>query len=282
MRKVDYDPSKVEWPEDLMEKAAKLTATLKGEADQAKRVALIEENQNVWKAAKVALKKLFNGKCWYTESPQAGTDVDVDHFRPKGRVADVSINGASHPGYWWLAFNLANYRYSSIVANRRRRDIETDHVGGKADHFPIWNEADRATNPDADYENEKPLLIDPCKASDVSLITFKEDGEAMPRWDADQPYKNLKAIKSIDLYHLNHSDFVKARIVLRDQVYKHVSDARRFFVKLETGDADHERAYEAAISGLIQLCHKDSPYSSFCLACLSNYKRDEYLAGAFS
>lgn len=47
---------------------------------------------------------MSNGKYWYTESIQLGTDVDVDHFGPKKRIAERCAEGDAHPGYWWLAY----------------------------------------------------------------------------------------------------------------------------------------------------------------------------------
>lgn len=47
-----------------------------------------------------ALEKLFHDKCAYCESSTlAGADWDVEHYRPKGRVAERP----DHPGYYWLA-----------------------------------------------------------------------------------------------------------------------------------------------------------------------------------
>src|SRR5713101_4807105 len=46
-----------------------------------------------------ALERLFYDKCAYCESKMTATaDWDVDHFRPKGRVAECE----DHPGYYWL------------------------------------------------------------------------------------------------------------------------------------------------------------------------------------
>jgi hypothetical protein len=281
LRKIDFDPEKLNLPEGWKEAVAELTKRLTDEKDVAKRAALIKDNGGVWSAIKHLLSDLSHGKCWYTEARQEGTDVDVDHFRPKLRVAELVDSAPPHPGYWWLAFQLDNYRYSCIVANRRRRDVESDKIGGKADHFPIWDEAKRAKTPTCDHKEEKPLLIDPCNAGDVALLTFKDDGEVMPRWSENHQYKWKKATKSIDLYHLNHSDFVKARIELRDRIEKICGQAKRLFNKLEAGDADHELAYEAALRELLRLRDKRAPYSGFCVAYLDRYRNEDYLDGVF-
>ena len=122
----------------------------------------------------------MNDKCWYTEAPQVGTDSDVDHFRPKNAVKGVRKPGTknSTSATGGSPSIPANYRYSCIFANRPRRDLETGHVGGKVDEFPIWEEKQRAWGPGDNCDDEQPLLIDPCKSSEVAYITFAENGEA--------------------------------------------------------------------------------------------------------
>ena len=239
-------------------------------------------NKGLWSEVKAELAKLSNDKCWYTESKQQGTDTDVDHFRPKRRVAEVKDKGNLHPGYWWLAFDLANYRFSCIFANRRRRDVESGDVGGKADHFPIVNEDNRAWAPECDCEEEQPLLLDPCKATDVALITFKEDGEAMPRFNKkSRPRAFKRADISIELYNINNSTFVRARVDLREKINALLKDAERFFKKLESGDAAHEHAYERTIEQLLELTDERAAYSGFSKAYIENYRHQDWLCGAF-
>ncbi|MDP1667356.1 MAG: hypothetical protein Q8L79_19795 [Methylobacter sp.] len=282
MRHIDYNPSSLTLPDGWTDTVKNLEAQLLAEIDAKKRAELIDKNDDVWKAIKQELAKLFNFKCWYTESPQQGTDVDVDHYRPKKRVAEVNDKDNPHPGYWWLSFKLENYRYSCIVANRRRRDVETDKTGGKADHFPIWNEQNRAWTPTCDCDEEQPILLDPCKAADVALITFKDDGEAMARYGCDaKPRLFQRADISIKYYNLNHSDFVRARIELREKMDGLVRDADKFYKKLETGDATHDHAYETTIKTLRRMRDKFAPYSSFCMAYLDKYRHEDFLVGVF-
>ncbi len=279
MRCVDYDPAKIQMPA----KAGQLRQKLLKAESEAARAMLIESNSNVWADVKPQLRKVFHDKCWYTESPQLGTDVDVDHFRPKKRVAEVHDKLKPHPGYWWLAFSPENYRYCCIVANRRRRDVDTGVVGGKADHFPLWDESKRAWPPLCDFSEEEPLLLDPCRAADVGLIAFKEDGEAMPRFGEDDSRKlYTRADKSIKYYHINHTDFVKARIALREKMIELIREAKGAFRKLEYGDAFHTDTYGKAIQRLREMRGINYPYSSFCIAYLERFKHESFLAGAFS
>lgn len=278
MRRINYDPTKINYPADWKGRATDLLNQLSNAEDGVARHKILTDPKNrIWSELKVELRDLSNGKCWYTEAKQLGTDVDVDHYRPKGRVAELVAADPAHPGYWWLAYEPENYRYSCIVANRRRHDIDTGRTGGKADHFPIQHEADRAYASTADYGAEKPLLIDPCKPYEPELITFKDDGEAMPRFPADPAYKHVKAAKSIELYSINHSDFVSARLDLRDRINDLKKDAKRFYSKLETGDAVHESAYSQAIAELAKLRSASEPFSAFCAALIEPSSHEDYL-----
>ncbi|WP_314961798.1 hypothetical protein [Bradyrhizobium cosmicum] len=61
---------------------------------------------------KKRLEELFHGKCAYCESLYASqAPVDVEHYRPKGRVKDEH----AHPGYWWLASEWTNLLPASIT-----------------------------------------------------------------------------------------------------------------------------------------------------------------------
>lgn len=278
MRCVDYDPTQIEMPEDVEQLRQQV---FDAENDVA-RAKLIDDNSKVWADIKPQLRKLFFDKCWYTEAPQQGTDVDVDHFRPKKRVAEVRDKNNPHPGYWWLAFSPENYRYSCIVANRRRRDVNTGETGGKADHFPLWDEAKRAWPPECDCTEEEPLLLDPCDPADVGLITFKEDGEAMPSiGENDSKKAYVRAITSIEHYNINHTDFVKARITLREEISRLITDAKRAFTKFDDGGAFHQETYRNAIVQLRKMRGEKHPYSSFCVAFLDTFKHDPHLGGVF-
>ncbi len=280
MRHIPYDHTKLTLPEGWAAKVAILEAKIAAEPDAAKKLKLIGDHSGYWKELKPELAKLFNYKCWYTEAPQAGTDVDVDHYRPKGRVAELKSEVKPHTGYWWLAFKPENYRYSCIVANRRRCDVETGATGGKADHFPIADELRRAWESTDHYDDEQPDLLDPCKATDTALLTFKEDGEAMARYGPKpQTRLNRRAEISIKLYNLNHTDFVRARQDLRDDMERLVRSAKRYFEHLESGDAVNDHAYEEAIAALRKMRQPSAPFSSFCVAYLDQYKFNEELAG---
>jgi hypothetical protein len=282
MRHVQYDHNRIQYPDGWEERAQAALEEVQCAA-AGERSNVINAHRTIWADLKSELARIMNGKCWYTESTQAGTDTDVDHFRPKNSVKGVRNGvGEDHPGYWWQAFDPANYRFSCIFANRRRRDIETGITGGKADEFPIWDENLRAWSPDHDCDQEQPLLIDPCNPAEVALIFFGENGEAFTRHkEEDRPRLFAMGEISINLYNINHSDFIKARIRLRDELKKKLNDAKRYYEKLDRGDADNDHAYMRAIEDLRASIALTAPYSRFALDILKPYGHEEYLEPVF-
>lgn len=285
MRNVHYDPSKITYPDGWKERAARALSEVE-QAPENEKSDVVNRHRSLWAELKPELSKITHGKCWYTESLQVGTDTDVDHFRPKNSVKNAIKPGTQeeHPGYWWRAFDPTNYRFSCIVANRLRRDIVTNIVGGKADEFPLWKESERAWCPDDNCDNEQPLLIDPCIASDVALLSFASNGEAIARYNEDEkPKLYKKAEKSILLYHLNHSEFVKERTKLRDNIQELIEDAMRYYKRFGTinDNADNEHAYMRAIEKLRKACSEEEPFSSFAMSMLKPYRNEDYLEGVF-
>jgi hypothetical protein len=274
MRLKPIDLDKLEVPEGWEADAAKARAAVEA-ADEASRAKVINANREVWRKLKAPLGKLTKDKCWYSEARQVGTDRDVDHYRPKN-----AVSGTDHPGYYWLAFDKTNYRYSCIFCNRRREDEETGEIGGKYDYFPLWNEERRALTPNDDLDLEQPLLLDPCKAGDPQLLAFADNGEAMPRYSEEKyPRLHERARKTIETYHLNHSDFVGARIELMRRLEGLVKRAERFWKRLDEGNTDNEAAYSNVIDDILDCIDPDAEFSAFAKMIVDRYRDKEYLAG---
>ena len=124
-----------------------------------------KSRQKIWRDLAPFLAKLHKQpKCWYSESLNTGSDKDVDHFRPKGRVDEDS----DHEGYWWLAFDWRNYRYSCQWCNQRRVDKRNSTEGGKWDHFPVFGTF-RAKKESDNFQMEDIYLLDPIDPDDCKL-----------------------------------------------------------------------------------------------------------------
>ena len=138
MRHFRYDPAKIAYPADWETKADAARKSVESALpDKRSNEINKPKHRDLWACLKPELAKVMHGKCWYTEALQTGTDTDVDHFRPKNSVKDIyhADTGEKHSGYWWRAFDPANFRFSCIVANRPRRDIVTGHVGERSMSF---------------------------------------------------------------------------------------------------------------------------------------------------
>jgi len=206
--------SKIIFPNGWIKKAKE--AKVESENDIKK----INIRSNVWSDIKAQLEKLSFNKCWYCECEQIRSDNAVDHFRPKGRVANTK---PKHTGYTWLAFDYNNYRYACTYCNSKRKNSETNEIEGKGDEFPLIDESKRAYKESDNIKLEKPILLDPCNINDVKLLDFTFEGKPCPK-------KNLTGIKkervekSIKLYHLDNSELNRKRndlaIKIKEKVYE--------------------------------------------------------------
>lgn len=184
----------------------------------------ISARSNIWGQLSTILSKRSHGKCWYCESNELRSDNPVDHFRPKGKVAECP----DHPGYWWLAFDWENYRFACTYCNSRRVDVDT--AGGKQDHFPVftppdWNKSEEQNNV------EKPKLLDPVDEDDYKLLTFNKNGEACPNCSNEESEEYQKAKESVEKFHLNHEPTRKARKAIRQKIKQIIADTNDLLVQ---------------------------------------------------
>jgi hypothetical protein len=137
---------------------------------------------------KEKLAELFGRKCMFCESLLAGTQPgDVEHYRPKGKVVvyPKTAHAPAHvvPGYYWLGAKWPNLLLSCADCNRPRTQDDFDgnaRVIGKANFFPLADEAKRATGPWL-VLREEPLLLNPCVDDPADHLVFLEDGRVEPR-----------------------------------------------------------------------------------------------------
>ena len=241
------------------------------------RKAAINARSEVWAGLKPALRKLSHNKCWYCETRQERSDNVVDHFRPKNRVAECP----DHKGYWWLAFDWRNYRFSCTYCNSRRKDQNTGAIGGKQDYFPLLDEKARAYSPDDDINAEQPCLLDPTRATDPGLLWFQQDGQAVPRYgEAEKPLLHERAYKSIELYHLNYADTLECRKALFNEVNRLVMHGRRCFDRLENGhQMDHlaDHSLEKVMRDMAEMLNERAEFSSAAKAYLHGFREDEWV-----
>ena len=231
------------------------------------RSAFINERAELWSKVKKFLVQLSHGKCWYSEARIAPTELEIDHFRPKGRVAQAS---PPHRGYWWLAFEWQNFRLAYSLINKRRRDWRDDDVQGKGSFFPLLDETKRVpdTTP-ASIGNEKPLLLDPCDGADVQLLDYAvEDGLVLPK--EGRPVQRQRAERSIELYHLNEGTLIRDRHELYVAIKYLVGQVERLLTEedLRQLTPKEEEEYDDLINQIADQINSASRFSTFARACL--------------
>lgn len=124
-------------------------------------------------------------------------------------VADGKLR---KPGYYWLAATWSNLLPSCIDCNRARTQEfldEDPRVAGKANKFPIADEAKRARRPGQEIHEER-LLLHPCLDDPDVQLVFLDKGEVYPKVDGAGMASPM-AICSIDIYGLNRKGLVGAR-----------------------------------------------------------------------
>jgi uncharacterized protein (TIGR02646 family) len=243
MRYIDTSSLKNKLPKGWQEKADDVLTQLKAAASPDERRKIIAKKSTLWGELKETLKELSHGKCWYTESKNDGSYDDVDHFRPKGKVDENS----DHPGYWWLAFDYKNYRFSCKVSN----------TSGKREHFPLEEGCTHVTACDGDLDTEIFLLLDPTIEDDPKLLAYREDGSVIPNF-AEGTFEYKRATTTIEQLYLNFPKFCKSR----KEILTEIEDTLQVILAV---DLDPEKC-----RSLLQKYLSDKkPYSAFSASMLS-------------
>lgn len=211
--------------------------------------------QQIWGDLKPNLSALSKEKCWYSECLNPTSDKNVDHFRPKGRVEE----DPAHEGYWWLAFVPRNFRYASQWCNQRRVDAAHGTSGGKSDHFPLLANGVRARREGDDLQLEDPELLDPIDPDDWKLLTFLPDGYPTPA-KPEGTAEHLRAVKSIEIYHLHCKPLVNGRQAVAGTIKRIVEDLERLRPRID--DLQIRATYKSRHIDLLRAIHPDSEYSA--------------------
>ena len=95
---------------------------LKGKAKDQRQNYIDQNGSMKWSPIKNRMTAHLGNKCWYTEAELIGTDLTIDHYRPKS-------------DYWWLAFDSGNYRVACPYANSPKHNEVHGCTGGKGGQF---------------------------------------------------------------------------------------------------------------------------------------------------
>ncbi len=224
--------------------------------DKAARDALIDANDAVWGRLREWLLRLSHDKCWYSEARDLFSVLEVEHYRPKKRCKRAA-RGAIGDGYWWLAFEWANYRLCGKVGNAK-----------KGDFFPLAVGSPVAAHNGITILNELPLLLDPACPGDPDLLTFNEDGTCGPHADAD-PATALRVTTTTARINLNHGRIKKGRQRIWKRCVDLIEDCRNLALQLNAapGPAERERLNRNK-EELRTMVRPESEFSAAAKACL--------------
>lgn len=154
--------------------------------------------------------------CAYCGRHLPGNDRgDVEHFRPKSSVHE----DPAHGGYWWLAYNLANYLLSCSVCNTTR----------KGTRFPLVPESDRITfETRNNLGGESRLLWNPIEDTLDSWlrIDWRDPGLVPVQAAARLPTNLSRRInQSIDFFRINRDiHLVRERQEVLDRVTQAIEE----------------------------------------------------------
>lgn len=163
---------------------------------------------------KDTLIKLFKEKCAYCESKFLHVySGDVEHFRPKGQIAEAPN---PKPGYYWLASNWDNLLLSCRNCNQKLKHLTVGKTEketmGKMDQFPLDDGGVHIQNHKKDISEEEPfrLLINPCRENPEDFFKYDiESGVIVPKPTTRKEKK--MAEESIRVYVLQRVPLVQAR-----------------------------------------------------------------------
>lgn len=269
MRYIDNSLLEDSLPQEWMDRAEAALGELRCAAGVEERTSIMRQRSNVWRELKDTLASLSREKCWYCETPRLRSDDAVDHFRPKGNVAEAP----SHEGYWWLAFDHRNYRLACTFCNSRRHGVDT--AGGKADHFPLVDENARALCEGHNLEGEQPILLDPTDPADPGLLWFEPDGRAVPKYDEiENRWYHVRADTSIGLYHLNES---KTRTRRRDNhrdLLQIIREAANHLSTSQKGRVESMKSVSLAFGRIRDMVKPSAEYSAAAKATLLAYRHE--------
>lgn len=158
--------------EDWKNRALEITRDILSAVTLEEKHILIDRHKDHWRNDELIkfLSDISFEKCWYTETKFGGDYQEVEHFRPKKGTKNLDGKAHdSHSGYYWLAFDLSNYRLCKSRPNRK-----------KGTYFPIINERCRAATESEPWQDEIPFFLDPLNPSDVLLLSFDDTGKPVP------------------------------------------------------------------------------------------------------
>jgi 5-methylcytosine-specific restriction endonuclease McrA len=205
------------------------------------------------------LMLLYKNKCAICERDR-GTELQVDHYRPKKTRANITQVQYNQPGYYWLAYEWSNLIPLCSKCN-----------GNKSNKFPLTgrNEVNRISSHlnvnaivgfnsyDANWlqDYEQPLIINPeLDPVPARHFVFHRDGKVIGR--------TVQGKETIKICKLNRNDLKRERLKIREVYVNGIKSALNDFANHR--DNNELRGELKAIFKTMKVnCHEDSPFSLY-------------------
>jgi uncharacterized protein (TIGR02646 family) len=240
------------------EKAQALSGQLDAAPTKKDREKIIKDNSAVWGELKPWLAQFSCQKCWFSESRDSFSHIDIEHYRPEG-VAK-GLGGSKREGYWWLTFDWRNFRICGNVGNRKK--------GG---FFPLRDGTHVATAANRNTDDEFPYLLDPTCPDDPILLTFDENGDVKPltglsEWDTARVNESIKRYKLRD-----HEPLMEARRDVWSKCNRLVNYCQNLMEdNLKYPTATKRQAIRDQMLRLKEMVSFSAEFSSAASECLRN------------
>ena len=258
----------IDLPDDWHDRVENLNIQLNACSNHSERCTCIDDNE-LWRELFNELSALGFNKCWYSEARDTMSDRDIDHFRPKKESKNLPhIPRGDEEGYWFLAFDVDNFRFSSVYSNQRRKDkFDKDKAtGGKGVFFPLFQDSHVAKSKNRCVDEEI-MLLDPCDMDDVNLLTFDNTGAAIPNENALNEERDRERVEtSVKLYNLDHSSLVELRAQIWDKCQRFIDEIRKITTEADLGQSARNRI-RFLKDEVRKMVHIQEEVSSVAIAC---------------
>ncbi|WP_022952136.1 hypothetical protein [Leucothrix mucor] len=267
MRYIPLGDADQESLKDWKERSLQILDELKNEPDKKKRKVIIKRCSSHWREPVLLsfLKGLSDGKCWYSEAKFTAEYPHLEHFRPKSCAFDESRN-IRHDGYWWLAFDLENYRLSKPVPNTK-----------KSAYFPLKERSQAVLRPGIALSREVPMFLDPTNQLDVDLISFNALGEpepcSEPVFDLDE-WDRQRIKFSISFYGLDNYELCNERKELWVSLFAQFDEYAKYYQKYKEENCIESRGKAKQIFGRLTVFLKNpsQEFTGLIKACFNAHK----------
>lgn len=262
--------------QEWQQRAKKATSDLLGKPTLDEKLAYIKKHDDIWKDLGKELINHFGNKCWYTDAANYGARLDVEHFRPKAKTVELTIEDCKEAsddlllkhvepkreGYWWLAFDLENLLLCAQVMNREE----------KRNFFPLHKDSLVAsgTNRNA-WRTEIPVFLDPRKPDDVCLVVYDETGAMRPRADLTG-WDRLRVVITNECFGLSR---FQPLIEGRQRIWQRCTGLIEQYMNAATKQRQDgtpnpvlQQEKNDALLELQKLLDPDEPFSSVAASCL--------------